>query len=104
MKKNKYKLFINDLIKNNKKLLAHDEKVLKIINLIHKKIANKGKVFIAGNGGSAAHAQHMAAEFLVRLNPKINRKPIPAIALALTLLLLPHVAMIIVLAKFFLVI
>lgn len=83
MKKNKYKLFINDLIRNNKKLLAHDKKVLKIINLIHKKIKDKGKVFIAGNGGSAAHAQHMAAEFLVRLNPKINRKPIPAIALAL---------------------
>ena len=44
---------------------------------------NKGKVFICGNGGSAAEAQHLAAEFLVRLRPKINRKPLPMISLAL---------------------
>ena len=35
-----------------------------------------------GNGGSAADAQHLAAEFLIRLRPNINRKPIPAISLA----------------------
>ena len=40
------------------------------------------KVFICGNGGSAADAQHLAAEFLIRLKPDINREPIPAIALA----------------------
>tara|TARA_B110000858_G_C17389485_1_gene287531 strand:- start:116 stop:259 length:144 start_codon:yes stop_codon:yes gene_type:complete len=38
---------------------------------------------LCGNGGSAADAQHLAAEFLVRLKPNINRNPIPAIALAL---------------------
>ena len=38
---------------------------------------------MCGNGGSAADAQHLAAEFLVRLKPNINRNPIPAIALAL---------------------
>ena len=41
-----------------------------------------GKIFLCGNGGSAADAQHLAAEFLVRLRPKVNRKPIPAISLA----------------------
>ncbi len=35
-----------------------------------------------GNGGSAADAQHLAAEYLVRLKPKVNRKPLPAISLA----------------------
>ena len=35
-----------------------------------------------GNGGSAADAQHLAAEFIVRLRPNLNRNPIPAITLA----------------------
>ena len=37
---------------------------------------------LCGNGGSAADAQHLAAEFLIRLKPKLNRQPIPAITLA----------------------
>ena len=39
----------------------------------------KGKVLLAGNGGSAADAQHIAAEFMGRLN--YDRDPLPAIAL-----------------------
>lgn len=42
-----------------------------------------GKVLLCGNGGSAADAQHLAAELLVRLRPHINRASIPALALAL---------------------
>ena len=38
-----------------------------------------GKILIFGNGGSAADAQHMAAEFVNRF--LINRKPLAAIAL-----------------------
>ena len=37
---------------------------------------------MCGNGGSAADAQHLAAEFLVRLKPKFNRAPIPTLSLA----------------------
>jgi D-sedoheptulose 7-phosphate isomerase len=37
------------------------------------------KILIAGNGGSAADAQHIACEFLSRLN--FDRNPLPAIAL-----------------------
>jgi D-sedoheptulose 7-phosphate isomerase len=36
-------------------------------------------LLIAGNGGSAADAQHIAGEFLSRLN--FDRNPLPAIAL-----------------------
>jgi D-sedoheptulose 7-phosphate isomerase len=39
------------------------------------------KVFICGNGGSAADAQHIAAEFVVRFLPNSNRPPLPVIAL-----------------------
>ena len=38
-----------------------------------------GKLLIFGNGGSAADAQHMAAEFVNRF--LINRRPLPALAL-----------------------
>ena len=37
------------------------------------------KLLIAGNGGSAADAQHIAGEFLSRLN--FDRNPLPAVAL-----------------------
>ena len=44
-------------------------------------IASGGKLMICGNGGSAADAQHLVAEFLVRLTSEVNREGIPAISL-----------------------
>ncbi len=41
-----------------------------------------GKILLCGNGGSAADAQHLAAEMLVRLRPTNNREGIAAITLA----------------------
>ncbi len=46
---------------------------------IQRSINNRGKVVLFGNGGSAADAQHLAAEFLSRFSS--NRRPLPAIAL-----------------------
>jgi D-sedoheptulose 7-phosphate isomerase len=40
---------------------------------------NSGKLMICGNGGSAADAQHIAAEFVNRF--QIDRSPLPALAL-----------------------
>ena len=54
----------------------------KAIKIIHKKIKLGGKLMLCGNGGSAADAQHLSAEFLIRLRPKINRRPLPALTLA----------------------
>jgi len=45
-------------------------------------VENGGKVMLCGNGGSAADAQHLAAEMLVRLRPMNNREGVAAIALA----------------------
>ena len=52
-------------------------------NLLVDTIKNKKKILFCGNGGSAADAQHLAAELLVRLRPKVNRNPIAAIALTM---------------------
>ncbi len=49
---------------------------------ICKSIQENGKLMLCGNGGSAADAQHLAAEMLVRLRPKKNREGIAAITLA----------------------
>jgi D-sedoheptulose 7-phosphate isomerase len=49
------------------------------INLIVDSIQNGNKLIIFGNGGSAADAQHIAAELIGRF--KLERKSFPAIAL-----------------------
>lgn len=53
-------------------------------------IANKGKILICGNGGSAADAQHFAAEIVGRFY--LNRRPLPAIALTTDTSILTAVA------------
>ena len=51
-------------------------------DIITQSISSGGKLLLCGNGGSAADAQHLAAEFLVRLTSDVNRQSIPALALA----------------------
>ena len=46
-------------------------------------IENGNKILLCGNGGSAADAQHLAAELLIRLRPNLTRQTLPAIALAM---------------------
>lgn len=53
--------------------------MLAIADCITTSFRGGGKLLIAGNGGSAADAQHIAGEFLSRL--RFDRNPLPAIAL-----------------------
>ncbi|GAB3442793.1 D-sedoheptulose 7-phosphate isomerase [Insolitispirillum peregrinum] len=46
-------------------------------------LKNGGKILFCGNGGSAADAQHLAAELLIRLRSEVNRAGLPALALAM---------------------
>lgn len=73
---------INNNIDTHRSLLKINKYIEQAIDIITKKIKRGGKLLFCGNGGSAADAQHLTAEFLVRLRPHINRKPIPAISLA----------------------
>ena len=50
-------------------------------DIISESISNGGKLLLCGNGGSAADAQHLAAEFLIRLTSDVDRKSIPALTL-----------------------
>jgi|TARA_B110000483_G_scaffold228158_1_gene290685 D-sedoheptulose 7-phosphate isomerase len=80
--KSSLKKAIEDSILAKNSLFLIEKKINLTVKEIYKRIKMGGKIFLCGNGGSAADAQHLAAEFLVRLRPKINRKPIPAISLA----------------------
>ena len=76
------KNIISDSIKV-KQLLLEDEKTLtKILEASHKilhSLQNGGIIYFCGNGGSAADAQHLAAEFSGRFYQ--DRKALPAEAL-----------------------
>lgn len=49
------------------------------VEMVRSTLANGGTLFFCGNGGSAADAQHMATEYVVRY--KKERRAYPAIAL-----------------------
>lgn len=55
--------------------------ISKAIDFIIRCFKEKKKVLLCGNGGSAADAQHLATEFVIRLSPNIKRPGLPAIAL-----------------------
>lgn len=64
--------------------MENDREFLELIDIILKKIIlvlkNKGKLLLCGNGGSAADAQHIAAEFV----GKFQKERMPYDAEALT--------------------
>ena len=55
------------------------QSIIKASELIIETYNNKGKVILAGNGGSASDCQHVCAEFIGRFN--FDRPSLPAIAL-----------------------
>ena len=55
------------------------DKIIALADAIVTALQQGGKLLIFGNGGSAADAQHVAAEFVNRF--LLNRAPLPAIAL-----------------------
>ena len=82
-KNNTFKSALTSSIETKKSLFKLENLINQSVDEIYKSIRKKGKIFFCGNGGSAADAQHLAAELLIRLRPKINRFPIPAISLCM---------------------
>ena len=82
--KNKVKLTFQDSISVKEQII--DDKSYEVLleagDIISNSISNGGKLLLCGNGGSAADAQHLAAEFLIRLTSEVNRESIPALSLA----------------------
>ena len=51
------------------------------VELVRRALRGGGTLFFAGNGGSAAHAQHVATEYVVRFGP-VRRRAAAALALS----------------------
>lgn len=80
---------LNQLIKKRLKdlqevqnhfLEIHSQDLIDLAFEISQAFSQGKKIMIMGNGGSAADAQHMAAEFVNRF--KIERSPLPALSLS----------------------
>ena len=56
------------------------EQLLELARWCMDSLSRGGKIIFAGNGGSFADSQHLAAEFVSRL--QFDRAPLPAVALA----------------------
>ena len=72
---------ISDLKKTLDNLVEEKKKVVEIVDLLFLGLKKNKKILICGNGGSAAEAEHLSAEFVVRLKPNNNRKALPLISL-----------------------
>lgn len=83
MRDNAVELNIKESIQESTKTIQDVVKLIpqiqKTIVVITKCLSNGRKVVLFGNGGSAADAQHVAAEFIGKF--KLERKSYPAIAL-----------------------
>jgi len=64
-------------------LAADPEPVLAIVGACERAIRAGNKIIFCGNGGSAADAQHLATELLIRLRAAVARDSWPALALTL---------------------
>jgi D-sedoheptulose 7-phosphate isomerase len=63
----------DDFVKNN------TSRLIEFAQYLSNAFRNAKKLMICGNGGSAADAQHLAAEFVNRF--QLDRSPLPALAL-----------------------
>ena len=81
-KNNIIKLF-NESISVKQQILKNNSinNIVKMGDIAIKAIIDGKKIMFCGNGGSAADAQHLAAELLVRLRPENNRDGIFALSL-----------------------
>lgn len=78
----KIKSILRDSI-NTKESILKDKEIMasikNIVDVCFKTISNNGCIFFCGNGGSAADAQHLAAELTGKF--KTDRKPLKGIVL-----------------------
>ena len=79
-----YNLFKKNLTELSETLFnleVYGAKIEEAASLISEAFRLNNKLLLCGNGGSAAEAQHIAAEYVSSLRHEFKRKSLPAIAL-----------------------
>lgn len=74
------KHFFDSIETKQKAAETMPEDIVRAINLMHHALTSEKKILACGNGGSAADAQHFAAELVGRFERE--RRELPAIALS----------------------
>jgi D-sedoheptulose 7-phosphate isomerase len=74
------KHFFDSIETKQKAAETMPEDIVRAINLMHQALSSEKKILACGNGGSAADAQHFAAELVGRFERE--RRELPAIALS----------------------
>lgn len=72
---------LDESIASIESLRGSREALFRAAEIITEAFLADRKLFFIGNGGSAADAQHSAAELVGKLGLGVSRKPLPAIAL-----------------------
>jgi D-sedoheptulose 7-phosphate isomerase len=75
---------------NNRLVAEQADQVAQAAQLLAEALTGGGKILLFGNGGSAADAQHIAAEFVNRF--QIERPPLAAVALTTDTSILTSIA------------
>ena len=73
---------LSDLLKTLGEIPKLSNEINLTINEMYDCLKSQKKILICGNGGSEAEANHLAADFVVRLKPENNRRAIPIISLS----------------------
>jgi D-sedoheptulose 7-phosphate isomerase len=72
-------LFEDSIAAKRRFLEEHGARLATVVDLVATRLVAGNKILLFGNGGSAADAQHIAAEFVNRFI--LERPPLPALAL-----------------------
>lgn len=74
---------INESIATKQAVLSElSPKILEIAEFLSEAVRDNRMLMFAGNGGSAADAQHIAAELVIRFRGSVNRRAIKAMSLS----------------------
>ncbi len=74
-----YSEYLLETISVLSQMESQDQAVSNLVDLVSNSLSKGGTLYFCGNGGSAADAQHWAAEFIGQF--RISGKPIAAVAL-----------------------
>lgn len=66
-----------------RKMFGNPAAILTVVDVVERAMRMGNKLLFCGNGGSAADAMHLAAEWTIRLRGKVTRPSWPALALTL---------------------
>lgn len=74
--------YLEESLRTKQRVLEQTtDAIVRTGQLLANVLSGGGKILLCGNGGSAADAQHIAAELVIRYRSQVQRAALPALAL-----------------------